>query len=149
MDLERKKVLAPICAAACVDEAQKLLQKPHRRRWWRRPAYQRRLGEFGNLLPHLRLNDPEMYFKYLRMSPEWYTHLLSLVSDKLTKVALRECVSASERLTITLVYLATGCSQQDLSFRSVMFYKIHVMYCILHCRRGTSKSHKLKMNQRI
>ena len=56
MDLERKKVLALICAVACVDEAQKLLQKPCRRRWWRRPAYQRRL-QLHNLRDAFR-TDP-------------------------------------------------------------------------------------------
>ena len=113
-----KKVMALVLAVECVDEAQNLIRK-RRRRWWVRPAYQRRiqLREFNNLLPHLHVNDPEMYFKYLRMSPERYNHLLSLVSDNLIKLAFRECVSASERLTITLVYLAAGCSQQDLSLR--------------------------------
>ena len=89
------------------------------------------------------------------MSPERYTHLLSLVSDKLTKVALRECVSTSERLTITFI-LRQVAHNKTYHFDfiadaqlSAMFYQTHVMHCILHCRRGTSKCHKLKMNGRI
>ena len=56
MDLERKKVLALICDIACVDEAQNLLQKPRRRCWWRRPAYQCCL-QFHNLRDVFRM-DP-------------------------------------------------------------------------------------------
>lgn len=112
------KILGVIISAKCIAEAMKMKKRKHRR-WWVCPAYQRRreLGEFDNLLQHLSVKDPEMHFKYLRMSPERYDHLLSLVSNHLAKSSLREPVSPSERLTITLVYLATGCSQQDLSFR--------------------------------
>ena len=54
----------------------------------------------------------------MRMSPDRYEHLLSIVGPKLQrqKTHLREPISPSERLTLTLRYLASGESQQSLSF---------------------------------
>ena len=96
-----------------------LQRKRKKRRWWIRPAFVRRMefSEFSNLLPHLEKEDPEMYFKYLRMQPQRFEHLLSILQENLQKFSFREPISAKERLVITLVYLATGCSQQELAFR--------------------------------
>ena len=57
-------------------------------------------------------------FRYLRMIPEMFEHLLTLVgpliSKKVTK--MRELSSAAERLTLTLRMLASGDDQQSLAF---------------------------------
>ena len=52
------------------------------------------------------------------MSPEKYDHLLRLVSPLITKqeTNLREANPAGERLAVTLRFLASGESQQSLSF---------------------------------
>ena len=52
------------------------------------------------------------------MSTDRYEHLFSIVGPKLQrqKTHLREPISPSERLTLTLRYLASGESQQSLSF---------------------------------
>ena len=52
------------------------------------------------------------------MSPDRFEHLLTLVGPKITKktTRFRKPISASERLALTLRYLATGESQQSLSF---------------------------------
>ena len=57
-------------------------------------------------------------FRYLRMTPERFEHLLSLVGPRITKTntRMREAISAAERLTLTLRYLASGDDQQSLSF---------------------------------
>ena len=54
----------------------------------------------------------------MRMSPDRYEYLLSIVGPKLQrqKTHLREPISPSERLTLSLQYLASGESQQSLSF---------------------------------
>ena len=106
-------------AIRCIQEVNKLRQRRRSRRWWVRPAYQngKKISEFFNLIPQLRFNDREMFFVYTRMTPERYDHLLSLVDGQLRKYSIREPVSPSERLMITLVFLATGESQVQLSFR--------------------------------
>ena len=52
------------------------------------------------------------------MSPERFNHLLSLVQDKIYKRNTRFCESipAAKRLAVTLRLLATGDSQQSLSY---------------------------------
>ena len=52
------------------------------------------------------------------MSPECFQHLLSLVKPLIEKkdTKFRKCISAAERLALTLRFLATGDSQQSLSF---------------------------------
>ncbi|XP_046864368.1 putative nuclease HARBI1 [Xenia sp. Carnegie-2017] len=56
--------------------------------------------------------------RYLQMSPERFDHLLSLMGPHIAKqtTRLRETISPSERLVITLRYLASGDSQQSQSF---------------------------------
>ena len=57
-------------------------------------------------------------FWYIRMTPERFGHLLSLVGPRITKTntRMREAISAAERLTLTLRYLASGDDKQNLSF---------------------------------
>ena len=57
-------------------------------------------------------------FRYIRMTPERFEHLLSLVGPLITKVntKMRQAISAAERLTLTLRYLARGDDQQSISF---------------------------------
>lgn len=52
------------------------------------------------------------------MSPESFECLLALVAPLITKQStkLREAIPAEERLTLTLRYLASGDSQQSMSF---------------------------------
>lgn len=52
------------------------------------------------------------------MSPERFEHLLSLVGPRISKqnTSMRECISAAERLTLTLRFLASGDSQQSVAF---------------------------------
>ena len=65
----------------------------------------------------MRENDHESFYKYFRMTPERFDHLLLLVGPMLTKKSLyREPISAGERLAVTLRFLATGDSQQTISF---------------------------------
>ena len=54
-------------------------------------------------------------FRYLRMSPERFEHLLTLVGPK-KATKMRELSSAAERLTLTWRMLASGDDQQSLAF---------------------------------
>ena len=63
-------------------------------------------------------NDRELFFRYFRMSPERFDHLLALVREQIEKeyIALRKSSPAAGRLVITLHYLASGETQQALSY---------------------------------
>ena len=87
-----------------------------RRRSWLRDLFQNRetFGAFSTLFKELH-NDRELFFKYIRMSPERFGHLLSLVSANIEKgdTNFRKAVLPKERLVVTLRFLATAESQQS------------------------------------
>ena len=58
------------------------------------------LGEFHNLIPELRAADREYFFRYFRMNPERFDHLLELVGDKIVKkvTRFRKSISTSYRM---------------------------------------------------
>ena len=74
-------------------------------------------GLFNTLYQELK-HDREYYYRYLRMSPERFSHFLSLVQDRIAKrdTKFRKSISAEERLILTLRFLASGETQQSLSF---------------------------------
>ena len=57
-----------------------------------------------------------MPFRYIRMTQERFEHLLSLVGPRISKpnTTMREAISAAERLTLTLRYLAGLCNKLKL-----------------------------------
>lgn len=103
----------------CLLNRKKRKKKCKKRRFWVREIFLQREthGAFHTLFQAL-LRDRESFFRFHRMVPERFHHLLSLVEDRITKkeTNLRKPISAKERLSITLRYLATGESQQSLSF---------------------------------
>ena len=66
----------------------------------------------------MRLRDHESYFKYFRMTPSRFDHLLSLVGPAIIRqeTNFRKPVSPGERLAVTIRYLATGDSMQTIAF---------------------------------
>ena len=89
---------------------------------WVRKIYQERKqkGEFHLLINEMRLHDHELFFRYFRMSPTRYEHLLEQIGHAITKSSIkREPIGPSERLSVTLRYVFTGDSQVTLasSFR--------------------------------
>ena len=87
----------------------------NKKRFWVRKVYAERLlkGEFHLLIQDLRLHDQEYFFKYFRMSPTSYEELLSFVAPIIVKqrTTMRDPVSPSERLAVTLRFLVTGDAQ--------------------------------------
>ena len=59
-----------------------------------------------------------MFFRYLRMIPGRFDHLLSLVKEQIEKkdTCFRKSIPAAASLQITLRCLASGETQQSLSY---------------------------------
>lgn len=83
---------------------------------------ERRTYGHVNLLAELRLNEPEDYKNFLRMDGDSFDELLSLVTPFIQKqdTMMRESISPLQRLSITLRYLATGNTFEDLKFISAI-----------------------------
>ena len=75
-------------------------------------------GKLLHLLPDLTSGEREFYFRYLRMNPERFEHLLNLVKNKISKedAKFRRNISPRKSLSWTKRFLVTGTSQQSLSF---------------------------------
>ena len=90
------------------------------KRCWIKKINRSRLlkGEYHSLIQEMRLSDHESFYKYFRMTPQRFDHLLSLVGPLIShqETKFRAPVSANERLAVTLRYLATGDSMQTIAF---------------------------------
>ena len=76
--------------------------KKKKRKMWVREIFQGRKnqGVYNNLVQEMRLGDRESYFRYMRMSPDRFEQLLSLIERLVKKETTNfsEPVSAGERL---------------------------------------------------
>lgn len=74
-----------------------------------------------NLLEELRL-EVDDWRNYLRMDESCYLQLLELVTPLIVKrdTVMRPAISAHERLSATLRFLATGRNYEDLKFTTII-----------------------------
>ncbi|KAM4011680.1 putative nuclease HARBI1 [Anomaloglossus baeobatrachus] len=106
------------------DEARMLERRSKRkRRMWTREWLQRR-SEFSHmqLIRELQEKDPHDFRNYLRMSEESFKMLLERVTPLIQRkdTKMRAAVPPDERLAVTLRFLATGRSLQDLHFSAAV-----------------------------
>ena len=120
-DNTRAKIMfATVVSVMMLRRKKQHVKKKQIKRFWRRGIFRDRKlhSEYYHLYQTLRDTDREFHYRYLRMSKERFDHLLSLVREKITKknTIMREAISAEERLVITIRYLSSGMSQQDLCY---------------------------------
>ena len=86
---------------------------------WVRKVLQERKekSQFHLLVKDLQLFDHCYFFKLFRMTPKTYECLLSWVGPIIKKqeMKMREPVSSSKRLSLTLQFLSSGDSQSSIS----------------------------------
>lgn len=91
-----------------------------RSRIWRKEwvALRDKEGFCAKLLLELRADEPQLYKNFLRMTADQFDYLLGLVTPFIQKsdTNMRKCIPASDRLVLTLRYLATGDSFQSLQY---------------------------------
>ena len=115
-----KIAAAAIAVALCCEE-----DNEKRRKEWVKPWLQRRNthGFYSQLLSELRLVEVEIYKNYLRMTPENFNEILVLTRDDITKrdTPMREPIPPEIKLAVTIRFLATGTTFEDLS----MCFRVH------------------------
>ena len=96
-----------------------MIKQKKERRFWVRKIYSERetKGEYCLPIKDLKLFDQEYFFRQFRMSPSIFELLLSMVGPRLKKPTtnMRDPISPSERLTVTLRYLVTGDAQVTIA----------------------------------
>ncbi|XP_025191472.1 protein ALP1-like [Melanaphis sacchari] len=107
--------------AIFVYSAIRVLRKKKRanRRWWVHPINSERLlsGTFYNLYNMLRA-DNEKFFNYFRMSQSTFDELFNKIKSKIMRqdTVMRSAIPAEEMLAVTLRYLGSTNSLQDLHY---------------------------------
>ena len=96
----------------------KKLKFKKKRECWIRDIYRDReeKGEYHSLVKELKIHDRDYFFRCFRMTPTLFEELLEMVAPYITKqyTQLRDPISPSERLCVTLRYLATGDAQKTI-----------------------------------
>lgn len=91
-----------------------------KRRVWRKNWLGSRETEgfCAKLLLELRANEPELYRNCVRMTVDQFDHLLGLVTPFIQKedTNMRMSIPASDRLILTLRFLATGDNFRSLQY---------------------------------
>ena len=81
-----------------------------RRRWWVTPLLRRRRDEGAyNVLLSKSVSDGFYYENYLRMDKNTFLYVLSKIEHLIScqNTQMRQSITAAEKLTVTLRYLAT------------------------------------------
>jgi hypothetical protein len=119
---EDDDALALIGLALILKEKDNKTVKRKRKKWCKNWLLKRETYSHVNLLNELKF-EPEDFKNYLRMDEKTYLKLLTMVTPMIEKkdTVTRNSISAHERLSVTLRFLATGRSYEDLKF----FKKLH------------------------
>lgn len=117
MDSDEESALVAIIIATASSKNKR--KKRKKRAEWVKPWLQRRSshGLYSQLLQELRVEEAEIYKNFLRMSPEHFEELLAYVKNDITKedTLLRDAIPPEIKLAVTIRFLASGNSYQDLS----------------------------------
>jgi hypothetical protein len=74
------------------------------------------------LLRNLRVSEPSVYQNFLRLDATSFDELLKMITPRIEKrnTTMQDAIPPSQRLSITLHYLATGNTFEDLKFTSAI-----------------------------
>ena len=87
------------------------------REWLKR---RRELGYYTNIVQELQLEDTNGFKEMMRMDYKYFKEILNLVEPDIMPQEIiggNKVISAAERLTLTLRFLATGETFQSMSFQ--------------------------------
>ena len=114
-----QNVLRHILRLGVKELCEKKLKKKRRTLWVRNWINRREeLGASSTLVRELVVEDPQEYFKFMRMSELKFEELLELVMPLISKsnTVMRQAIPSKTKLEITLRYLATGDSLKSLQY---------------------------------
>lgn len=113
----RKKKLAALILVLLLSTT-----KAKKRFWVKDWLLQRDSLSHMRLVQKLRTSATDDLRNYLRMDDTCFKELLSMVKPLISKknTKMRKAITAEERLIVTLRYLATGRSLEDLKFSAII-----------------------------
>ncbi|CAN8015525.1 unnamed protein product, partial [Ixodes persulcatus] len=112
--MERRRKLLLLRSMLVLKQA----QLENRSSPWVRPVWLNRKveSEYYTAMQVMRDQDPQLFFRFYRMSPQLFDKLHRLVAERLTKQhVVREPITSGERLAMTLRYLSSGNPIMDIA----------------------------------
>ena len=109
--------------ASCLAIAQAVcLKKEKKRRWMKEWLKKRNDYAHENLLNDLRISEPSDFQNSLRLDATPFDELLKMITPRIEKrnTSMRGATSPSQRLSITLRYVSTRNTFEDLKFTSAI-----------------------------
>jgi hypothetical protein len=97
-------------------------EEKKKRRWMKELLKKRNEYTHENLLKDLRLSEPSDFQKFLQLDATSFDELLKMVTPRIEKrnTTMRDAIPQSQRLSVTLCYLAAGNTFEDLKFTSAI-----------------------------
>lgn len=90
---------------------------PRRRQYWVHPMNLTRVGtSMRNRIEQLK-DYPDRFFTYFRMSPQTFDYVLNAIKPRITRTntSMRDAIDCDTRLYVTLHFLSSGCSYQNIA----------------------------------
>ena len=115
-----ENVAISLCLIIIASAALRIRCDRRRPRQWTRAWIHRRrqLGAHHALMKKLESEDPQSYRNFIRMDKQDFDELLTKVTPFIQRrdTNMRESITPTERLSLTLRYLGTGDSYHSLSY---------------------------------
>lgn len=109
---DRKRFTAAIVVYKLIKKKHEILKMKRKKQLWVRNWIAKRYeeGVHAKLLKEIGVEDTISYENFIRMSKTCFDDLLEKITPRIKKkdTRLRKAISPSERLTLTLRFLATG-----------------------------------------
>ena len=105
---KRKKLLRSVLAASIL---KKLIRRKSPSLWTKQYLQKRyRLSCYNTIQKELRIQDPQCFKTYLRMTPTAFEEILNILGPTIKKedTKFRESIPPAERLALALRFLVTG-----------------------------------------
>ncbi|XP_011292455.2 uncharacterized protein LOC131803498 [Musca domestica] len=119
-EIDRDTVIALMAIHVCLEEKKNKEEVKKRKHsiWMKQWYAKRQKFTHTKLLKELKESSRLDLKNFLRMDAETYAALLNLVAPEIHRqdTTMREAISANERLSATLRFLASGQSYEDLKF---------------------------------
>ncbi|XP_069593180.1 uncharacterized protein [Ranitomeya imitator] len=128
-------------------QARKNRAKRQRRMWTKQWLQKRNQLSHMGLIRELQENNPQDFRNYLRMSEDSFRVLLAAVDPYIRRqnTKMRAAVPVDERLAVTLRFLATGRSMQDLHYCAAISRSLLTVIIPETCKAIVSALHRSYM----
>ena len=117
MDEQRRKCAAALIVLELLDENDRVWKRGKTRKWIKRREEK---GYYNNIVQELSIEDTAEYKEMLRMCHHDLLKVLEFVEADITPHQVmggHKVISAAERITLTLRFLATGETYKSLSYQ--------------------------------